>query len=131
MDSARETASFARSTARSSAASTAWLLAALVTSMAGRLWPASQPGSISGSRVTSAPMNGFASPTTTTWLTSGWPRRRSSSTAGATFLPLAVTMISFLRPVIVRKPSESRLPRSPDRNQPSSKVSAVAAGLLR
>ena len=47
-------------------------------------------------------MNGRWSPTTTTWLTSGCARMRSSSTAGATFLPPAVTMISFLRPVIRR-----------------------------
>jgi len=47
-------------------------------------------------------MKGLASPTATTWLISGWPRSRSSSTAGATFLPPAVTMISFLRPVIRR-----------------------------
>ncbi len=47
-------------------------------------------------------MNGFLSPTTTTWPTSGFARIGSSSAAGATFLPPAVTMISFLRPVIVR-----------------------------
>ncbi len=47
-------------------------------------------------------MNGFASPTTMHWLTSGCARSRSSSTAGATFLPPAVTRISFLRPVIRR-----------------------------
>jgi len=130
MDSARETASFARATARSSAASTAWLFAAVATSISGRPWPASHPGSISASSVMSAPMNGFWSPTTTTCETSGWPRSRSSSSAGATFFPPAVTMISFLRPVIVRKPSSSRLPRSPVRNQPSSNASAVASGLL-
>ena len=72
-------------------------------------------------------MNGFWSPTTTTWLTSGCPRSRSSSTAGATFLPPAVTMISFLRPVIRRNPSSSREPRSPVRNQPSVRASAVAS----
>ena len=47
-------------------------------------------------------MNGFWSPTTMHWLTSGLARSRSSSTAGATFLPPAVTISSFLRPVIVR-----------------------------
>ncbi len=52
--------------------------------------------------VTSAAMNGCRSPTTMHWLTSGWARSRSSSTAGATFLPPAVTMSSFFRPVIVR-----------------------------
>ncbi len=61
------------------------------------------------------------------WLISALPRSRSSSTAGATFLPPAVTMISFFRPVIFRKPSSSSSPRSPVRNQPSSvNVSAVA-----
>ena len=53
------------------------------------------------------------------WETSGCARRRSSSTAGATFLPPAVTRISFLRPVMRRKPSSSSSPRSPVRNQPS------------
>ena len=66
-----------------------------------------RPASASSSMVTSAAMNGCRSPTTMHWLTSGWARTRSSSTAGATFLPPAVTMISFLRPVIVRKPSSS------------------------
>ena len=47
-------------------------------------------------------MNGFWSPTTMTWPTIGFARIGSSSTAGATFLPPAVTMISFLRPVISR-----------------------------
>ena len=64
-----------------------------------------QPGKASGSIVISAAMNGLASPTAIAWLISGCARSRSSSTAGATFLPPAVTMISFLRPTIVRKPS--------------------------
>ena len=82
--------------------------------------------------VTSAAMNGCRSPITTHWLTSGWARTRSSSTAGATFLPPAVTMISFLRPVIVRKPSPSSSPRSPVWNQPSASIaSAVASGLFQ
>ena len=49
---------------------------------------------------------------------------------GAMFLPPAVMMISFLRPVIVRKPSLSNAPRSPEHSQPSLSVSAVACGLL-
>ena len=50
----------------------------------------------------------------------------------ATFLPPAVTMISFFRPVMRRKPSSSREPRSPVRNQPSSvKASSFASGRLR
>ena len=52
--------------------------------------------------VISAPMNGLPSPTTMHWLISGCARSRSSSTAGATFLPPAVTMSSFFRPVIHR-----------------------------
>ena len=65
-------------------------------------------------------MNGWPSPTTMAWLTSGCARSRSSSTAGATFLPPAVTRISFLRPVIRTKPSSSTSPTSPVWNQPSA-----------
>ena len=57
-----------------------------------------QSGNASSSIVTSAAMNGFWSPTTRHWLTSALARSRSSSTAGATFLPPAVTISSFLRP---------------------------------
>ena len=46
--------------------------------------------------------NGRASPTTTAWLISGCARIRSSSGAGATFFPAAVTINSFFRPVIRR-----------------------------
>jgi hypothetical protein len=63
-----------------------------------------QTSKASGSMVISAAMNGWSSPTTIDWLTSAWARIRSSSTAGATFLPPAVTMISFLRPVIAGSP---------------------------
>ena len=76
-------------------------------------------------------MNGCASPTAIAWLISGWARNRSSSTAGATFLPPAVTMISFLRPTIFRKPSASTSPRSPVWNQPSSMASAVAVSFCQ
>ena len=77
-------------------------------------------------------MNGRSSPTTTAWLISGWARRLSSSGAGATFLPAAVTMRSFLRPVILRKPSSSISPMSPVWNQPSSSMtSAVAASFCQ
>ncbi len=86
---------------------------------AGSPWRCSQPGSASSSRVTSAPMKGRLSPTTSTWETRASARIWSSSSAGTTFLPLAVTMISFLRPVIVRKPCSSSWPMSPVRNQPS------------
>ena len=38
-------------------------------------------------------------------------------------------MISFLRPVTVRKPSSSKTPMSPVLNQSPSNVAAVASGL--
>ena len=72
------------------------------------------------------PRTASPSPTTMHWLTSGWARTRSSSTAGATFLPPAVTRISFLRPVIRTYPSSSISPTSPVWNQPSASASAVA-----
>ncbi len=82
--------------------------------------------------VTSAAMKGLLSPTTMHWLTSAWARSRSSRTAGATFFPAAVTRISFLRPVMVRKPWSSISPTSPLWNQPSlSLASAVAVGLFQ
>ena len=91
-------------------------------------WAAAQSAKASGSMVTSAAMNGCPSPTTRHWLTSAWARTRSSSTAGATFLPPAVTRISFFRPVIRTKPSSSISPTSPVWNQPSrSRTSAVAS----
>ncbi len=90
-----------------------------------------QPVNASGSMVINAPMNGLASPTAIAWLISGWERSWSSSTAGATFLPPAVTMISFLRPVIVKNPSSSTAPRSPVLNQPSTTASAVACSLFQ
>ena len=82
----------------------------------------------SGSRVISAAMNGRPSPTTMHWSTRGWARSRSSSTAGATFLPPAVTRISLLRPVIRTKPSSSISPRSPVWNQPSRSSTSTVAG---
>ena len=78
-----------------------------------------QAGNVSRSMVTSAPMNGCPSPTTRHWSTRAWARSRSSRTAGATFLPPAVTRISFLRPVMRTKPSSSTSPTSPVWNQPS------------
>ena len=50
----------------------------------------------------SAAMNGLLSPTTKHWLTIGCARMVSSSCAGETFLPPAVTISSFLRPVMNR-----------------------------
>ena len=95
-------------------------------------WASAQAGNDSGSMVTSAAMKGWRSPTTMHWLTSGWARSRSSRTAGATFLPPAVTRISFLRPVMRTKPSSSTSPTSPVWNHPSdSSTSAVASSLCQ
>ncbi len=71
------------------------------------------------------------SPTSTACSTSGWVLRRFSIGWGATFLPPAVTMMSFLRSVMERKPSASISPMSPVANHPSSSMtSAVASGRL-
>ena len=51
---------------------------------------------------------------------------------GAMLFPPAVTMRSFLRSVMDRKPSASIVPMSPVANQPSArKTSAVASGFLK
>ena len=55
----------------------------------------------SSSRASMAATNGRWSPTTTAWLTSGCARADPRG-AGATFLPAAWTISSFLRPVIRR-----------------------------
>ena len=101
--SARDTARFASATASPIAARRSGSSTRSASGVpAGLPERSSQPGSASSSIVTSAAMNGLPSPTTMHWLTSGCARSRSSSTAGATFLPPAVTISSFLRPVIVR-----------------------------
>ncbi len=70
------------------------------------------------------------SPIMTAWLTYLLVLMRFSIGCGATFLPPAVTMRSFLRSVIERKSSRSS-PMSPVWNQPSaSMASRVASGLL-
>ena len=54
-----------------------------------------------------------------------------SRLAGVMFLPPAVMMMSFLRPVILMKPSsESISPMSPVWSQPSTIVSRVASSFL-
>ncbi len=51
---------------------------------------------------------------------------------GAMFIPPAVTMRSFFRSVMTRKPSPSIVPMSPVWNHPSrSKTSRVASGCLK
>ena len=50
---------------------------------------------------------------------------------GVMFLPLEVMIRSFLRPVIVTKPSSSIEPRSPVRSHPSGvRAASVASGSL-
>ena len=71
IDSARETASLVRATAFSKAARTRGSRAASTTVISSSPWEDSHSGSISASRVSSAPMQGRFSPTTSTWLTSG------------------------------------------------------------
>ena len=51
--------------------------------------------------------------------------------AAGMFLPLEVTMISLVRPVMVRKPSSSIEPTSPELNQPSESRSSSVASSLR
>ena len=50
--------------------------------------------------------------------------------AGVRFLPPAVMMMSFLRPVMKRKPSSSSEPRSPVCSQPSTIVPKLASSFL-
>ena len=49
---------------------------------------------------------------------------------GATFLPPDVTMMSFLRSVMIRNPSSSNRPMSPVWSQPSFRASRVSASFL-
>ena len=65
------------------------------------------------------------------WLIIGCERSASSIGPGETFLPPAVTMRSFLRPVITRWPESRISPRSPVLNQPSWKAFSVASGLFQ
>ena len=57
--------------------------------------------------------NFLRSPMTTGCATNGSAFRALSIGAGATFLPFELTMISFFRSVIFRKPSPSMTPMSP------------------
>src|SRR5216684_1137937 len=62
------------------------------------------------------------------WLMKGSALSRFSMFWGAMFMPPAVTMRSFLRSVMKRKPSSSKRPMSPVANQPSGrKTSRVAS----
>ena len=71
------------------------------------------------------------SPIITAFSTKVFVFTRFSIGCGAIFFPPAVTMMSFLRSVIRRKPSASTIPMSPVWNHPSwSITSAVACDLL-
>ena len=69
-------------------------------------------------------------PTTTTLATYGLSWMRLSMGWGATFFPPEVTMMSFFRSVMIRKPSSSKRPMSPVWNQPPAMTSRVAASFL-
>ena len=98
----------------------------------GRPCWAAHVGSSSGSSVISAAMYGCRSPTTIACETYFDAFRSFSRFCGATFLPPAVTMMSFLRSVILTKPSSSISAMSPVRSQPSSpSTAAVASGSLK
>mmetsp|Transcript_36135 Transcript_36135/g.55176 ORF Transcript_36135/g.55176 Transcript_36135/m.55176 type:complete len:247 (-) Transcript_36135:1498-2238(-) len=86
-----------------------------------------------------------SSPSKTIAWAAGWPRppTHANSTlgltiylfsmgAGETYFPLEVLKISFVRPVILRRPMSSSCPLSPVRSHPSSvMVSLVASSFLK
>ena len=89
------------------------------------------PISVSSS-VISAATYGRRSPTTSACEIHFEVFSSFSMFCGATFLPPAVTRMSFFRSVILRKPSSSISPTSPVRSQPSSeRTAAVASGSLK
>ena len=73
-----------------------------------------------------SPNRASGRPITAARSTSGKATSSSSISRGVMLMPPRM-MISFLRPVIDRYPSSSSEPRSPVRNQPSLKDSAVAS----
>ena len=66
----------------------------------------------------------------TAWEIQRFCLRSFSMLAGVRFLPPAVMMMSFLRPVIERKPSSSIEPRSPVCIQPSTIVPQDSSCIL-
>src|SRR5712692_2888319 len=66
-------------------------------------------------------------PRTATSAKSALVARAASTSSGCTFKPLPRTTTFLTRPVIERKPSASRWPRSPVFNQPSSSILARVA----
>jgi hypothetical protein len=79
-------------------------------------------GATSSSITMSAVTKARRSPIATACAISGCARSRFSIWAGEMFLPPDVMMSSFLRSVMVRKPSSSSAPTSPVASQPSSSV---------
>ena len=130
--SACETSSLAALTASwISARSTALAASSRTVVCSGTLCSAFHLPTASSSRVTRTEMNGRPSPMTTACDTSGCERMRSSIGPGETFLPPAVTMRSFLRPVTRRWPVSSSSPRSPVLNHSPSKVFSVASSFCQ
>ena len=86
------------------------------------------PATSSGSSVISATRYGRRSPITTACEIQRFCLSPFSRLAGVMFLPPAVMMMSFLRPVMKRKPSSSIGPRSPVCSQPSDE--RLVGGLL-
>ena len=108
-------------------ARTASLVAiSLIGASMSRFCEASHERVISASSSMSAAMNGRPSPMTTAWATIGHVLMTSSIGAGLMFLPPAVMMMSFLRPVMNTNPRSSIVARSPVCSQPSEvRASAV------
>ena len=90
-------------------------------------------GAKSASSTINAVLYGRRSPMQTAWPIRGLPDFSAASMfAGDMFLPAALMMISFLRSMIVRKPSSSIVPMSPVCSHPSASIaSAVFSGWLR
>jgi len=93
---------------------------------------AAQADTCSKSGATSTPVYGWLSPRTTAWAMYLLVSTAISIGAGATFLPLASTMMFLSRSVIRIRPSGSSSPMSPVWNQPSGSITAaVSSGWFR
>ncbi len=89
--------------------------------------PTARPGRSTMAAPISSPSRGSANPNVTAWATAGCSSRISSTSRGEIFSPPRL-MISLDRPARTSAPSPSRRPRSPVRNQPSTKAAALASG---
>ena len=85
----------------------------------------------SGSGTTTATMYGLRSPKIIAWLISGCSVSMPSTFCGATLSPLSLTMMSFLRSVILIRPAVSISPMSPVCSQSSLSTRAVSTGLCQ